>query len=503
MLFISMFFCFLGTKTMYSNNLNIGAITKDLDSLKFTIAWDNSWRVSTGPSNYDAVWLFVKWQDCNNNREWYHAQLEAVGTYVKGSAVLEINVSADKNGAFVNRVGDGQGNIAATNLVVRLSAAAVGTYNYRVLGVEMVYIPQASFYLGDGTLSNATYFGFEDGSSDVPKQITSEAAISANSLGPVGDANNAAIAAAFPKGYNAFYIMKYEITIEQWCNFLNCLTYDQQVTRTNVSPNSAAGQNIYSAAVAGYWGVDIETPGTNNMIPAVYKPNCVDDANYDNFNDCHTSAMQYLCWADMAAFLDWSCLRPMTELEYEKVCRGTLPVVPGEFAWGDVNINLLTVASLNATQGTTGMLSDLSSLGLSNYNSVLGGPYRVGMLAKATTVRNTAGTTYYGVADMSGNVWEMCMGVSAGQTHAAFTNQLGDGVLATNGSANIGATWPDQSNTTTALGVGLRGGSWNVATAAATYRMKVSDRVNIRNGSVLNIATTSRIVSVGGRGVRQ
>jgi hypothetical protein len=71
---------FYGSVILRSNNLNIGTVTKSNDTLIFTVAWDNSWRVSTGPSNWDAVWLYVKGQDCNNNRLWSHAKLNPVGS---------------------------------------------------------------------------------------------------------------------------------------------------------------------------------------------------------------------------------------------------------------------------------------------------------------------------------------------------------------------------------------------------------------------------------------
>jgi len=49
----------------YANNLQIGAVTKiDATQLQFTIQWDNSGCVAAGPTNWDAVWLFVKYQDC-------------------------------------------------------------------------------------------------------------------------------------------------------------------------------------------------------------------------------------------------------------------------------------------------------------------------------------------------------------------------------------------------------------------------------------------------------
>jgi hypothetical protein len=43
----------------------------------------------------------------------------------------------------------------------------------------------------------------------------------------------------------------------------------------------------------------------------------------------------------MAAFADWSGLRPMSELEYEKACRGyNTPAVPNEYAWGNAKLFL-------------------------------------------------------------------------------------------------------------------------------------------------------------------
>ena len=29
-------------------------------TLTFTITWDNSWKITGGPNNYDGVWVFIK-----------------------------------------------------------------------------------------------------------------------------------------------------------------------------------------------------------------------------------------------------------------------------------------------------------------------------------------------------------------------------------------------------------------------------------------------------------
>ena len=45
---------------------------------------------------------------------------------------------------------------------------------------------------------------------------------------------------------------------------------------------------------------------------------------------------------DGAAYADWSGLRPMTELEFEKACRGNQTPVANEFAWGTASITAAT-----------------------------------------------------------------------------------------------------------------------------------------------------------------
>ncbi|MFY7883914.1 MAG: hypothetical protein ACOVOV_03600, partial [Dolichospermum sp.] len=50
---------------IFANNLIMGTPSVSGSTVSFTIKWDNSWYVSTGPSNWDAVWVFVKRQACN------------------------------------------------------------------------------------------------------------------------------------------------------------------------------------------------------------------------------------------------------------------------------------------------------------------------------------------------------------------------------------------------------------------------------------------------------
>jgi hypothetical protein len=209
-------------------------------------------------------------------------------------------------------------------------------------------------------------------------------------------------------------------------------------------------------------------------------------------------AMNFLAWADLLAYLDWSCLRPMTELEFEKICRGPSVPVAGEHAWGTGLVTDANAVQNNNTATESATVTAAAGTGLCNYNnnSVLG-PFRCGFAAQAATNRLEAGASYYGVMELSGNLWEQTVG-ARGATAAAFRGNVGDGVLTTvtnSGNANQ-TSWPEPlvstAATSGAVAKALRGGAWSTN---ANY-IRVSDRTSINNQD------GRRLNSVGGRGVR-
>jgi formylglycine-generating enzyme required for sulfatase activity len=82
------------------------------------------------------------------------------------------------------------------------------------------------------------------------------------------------------------------------------------------------------------------------------------------------------------------------------------------------------------------------------------------------TGRITAGASYYGILELSGNLWERSVTIG-NTTGRAFTGLHGDGELDLNGNAVV-ANWPG----TNASGAGFRGGGWNKGCSIA----RVSDR---------------------------
>ena len=141
----------------------------DYTSVRFNLTWDNSWRMSAGPANWDAAWVFVKYKVQGGN--WAHATLSTTGadhsiTNNNGTA-MTITPATDGTGVFINRTGDGTGNINLTDVLLRWNYGSNGVADadniqIQVFAVEMVWIPQGAFYIGDGnlTLQPSTY-GFK------------------------------------------------------------------------------------------------------------------------------------------------------------------------------------------------------------------------------------------------------------------------------------------------------------------------------------------------------
>ncbi len=456
------------TNVSYSNNLVISDVTLTNDStLTFKVSWENSWRTNNAPYNHDAVWLFIKKRDCAS-LQWSHVNLSLTSAHHSTSSPLEVyldgrDAGSSAKGVFVRRSSAGTGNISGITVSLRMQGVTAGQYDFKVFGIEMVQIPAGSFNLGDGTSSGS----FKAGATSTPFQVSSEAAITAGTgvgnLYSILYSSSAyypvSLPAAYPKGYKEIYCMKYEISQGQYVDFVNTLLADQGAARQVIGTTNRL-------AISGTWPAIVAT------IPH--------------------RAMAQLSWYDLMAYLDWSALRPMTELEFEKIARGPVVPVSGEYAWGT---SLITDANVLVSDGTATENSSsaiTAGSGLANYgNTNILGPIRCGFAAKPATNRLEAGAGYYGVMELSGNVAESAVNSTDG-TGAAFTGVLGDGEISLSpnpGFANV-AGWPSVASGS--AGGCMRGGGWSLAD---TY-LRVSDRTQATS------LATSRGNYFGGRGVR-
>lgn len=443
-----------------ANNIQVTNATLTGDNgtsvmVQFDVSWENSWR-GVGMPNWDAAWIFVKWR--NGAGVWQHANLNSTGhTAPVGSTIapgllnpaLAYNATTNPAvGVFIHRSADGTGTFTLTGVQLNWPYAAQGIAyptiaQAQVFGIEMVYAPQGAFFVGSGgSEAQSLTNGSTNVPPSVPLQITSEAAITAantaGSLWATGGMLAGTVPAAFPKGFAAFYCMKYETSQQGYVDFLNTLDYTAQTARTALPPNSVAGTPAMGTN-GQRQNIDIQTPGVASTTPAVYACNADGDATYGEASDGKDVVMNYMSVSDLLAYLDWSGLRPMTELEYEKACRGTNAPVPNEYAWGTAAIPGVGYTLANANLNNEGIATGYNTTG-PNHSNNGSQPLRVGIFAAhaSNSSRQTSGATAYGIMEMTESVCEPVVQLRE-VTGRAYSGQHGNGSLA-GGNADA-ANW--------------------------------------------------------------
>lgn len=418
-------------------NLQFTGEAQNTADLSFTVSWENSWRLDAGPANHDAAYVYAKFRA--NGNDWQHMYFT---NFVSSSGNAEVESSdADSTGFFVYRNTTGSGNVNF-DIDVQWDYGAVGVdglseVEVRVFAIEMVYVPEGAFKLGDGTITSGTFY---QGEGEFPMPPYEPYTVSSEDriLVSISDLlyedgtnygdRGGPIPASFPKGFAAFYCMKYEVSQQQWVDFFNTLTPAQQ---TNL---------------------DVTGPDIKNSDGVVNR----NGVSWDGTNPATTSlpdvAMNYIPNLFMLAYLDWAGLRPLTELEYEKACRGPLPPVSGEYAWGTVDIYSGSYSIADA--GTPAESVNNPAVGTGNAvygNTASINPLRVGIFAASAVnaTRRETGGTYYGIMDMSGNLFERCVSVG-NASNRSFSGLAGDGRLSESGGHNV-SLWPSN-------GLSFRGG---------------------------------------------
>jgi formylglycine-generating enzyme required for sulfatase activity len=470
--------------------------TKKTAVVQFDLSWDNSFRFAEGTKNYDAAWVFVKYRIKNGgDGTWNHAFINP--TDYTAPAGCTVNPTSDGAGSFIYKSESAvtANKNAWKGIQLQWNYGKNGLADNSILeihvyAIEMVNVPAGAFYLGTGadpfetssftaansTTGPATPLLINSGKAPYVQGNNLKSSpnnLSARSLWDLTLTSTDSVANGFPTGCNAFYCMKYEVTQQEYIDFLNSLTYSQQVTRTVNAPNSPAGTGALCVTNTNRNGICIATPGVSPGTPAVY--------TYKGNKSVPSNSVpcNFLSWADLAAFLDWSGLRPFTELEFEKACRGIAKPVPNEYAWGNTTLiqNTGVFSSSNKKAATPNCTY--------GNNTAVQGPLRILASEAVPANRVVNGTTIYGIFDMSGNVYERPVTI-ANKTGRAFNGSHGDGNLTATGEADA-PTWPKSDS----YGTGFKGGSWY---SNAEY-LRVSDRSSI-------YASANRLNTFGGRGAR-
>ena len=454
---------------LFANNVQITNLTKSGSTITFDLSWENSWYA--GLSYHDAVWIFVK-QAVNGGPSWQHAHV----TSATVDAGYFADIPSDEVGFFVRRLVTGNGT-ATTSVSADLTGLVGAFQDVKVMAVEMVYIPVGDFYAGDGASQSRIARG-----DDVlePVHIISDLVDltcgSAPSDIQYSSGSCTDIPSSFPKGFAAFYCMKYGITQRQYVDFLNCLGRSQQENRvaadvtgttvTNIyvmadSPTQSKGNVIRCDENIGYGPITFYCDRNNNGVP--------NEADDGMFRACN-----FLSTADWKAYLDWSGLRPMSFLEIEKASRGPLPPVQNEYSWGSslwTNNGTLENAGTESEKWSNSYIDG----GISTYADDV---IRVGANAPSSgATRELSNASYYGVIDLGNNPSDFYIHKD---DVLSFSAVEGDGALNTAGDANV-AEWPTLDPT-------------------ITQYAKLS--LQTHGISSLTLGTIGNTATGGGRGVR-
>ena len=501
---------------VFANNISIQkvAITDTnrlakTASIRFNISWENSWRDDV---NWDAAWIFIKFRQPKDSVWKYrHLTMSVSGNSAgTGNASMKFAIPNDKKGLFYYRQANGAGNIKMDSVKLNWNYAAdsvtvIDSVEVKVFATEMVYVPVGNFSLGDGTgkerssnsfqLKNApnnfvtitnnwspmvnTFTCINCGGND--DAILTNTGIRISGIGGLDiTGDKVAEYPDFPTGYRSFYSMKYPVTQGQYADMLNTLSLrdSSNMYFYNDTTKYKKVNTAYKRAI-------------QNLDPFYYNiPN--DLQRHTILLD--TAEVKYtVTRPDRAfgkgnstyyeSFSDWSGLRPMSELEYEKASRGPLPPTYKayknngyynynsdttnnwsgfDWAWGnDTTIARFQSSSMNGNALTLNGVENGTEY-FTNYNiykrytnptytmSRTGGdggegPYRVGVFATDTSSRISSGATYYGIMDFSKNVPHLAISIGGSLGRGLSYKKNGDGYLNAFGNPDSSEFLPNNS----------------------------------------------------------
>lgn len=417
--------------------------------LQASMDGENNWRLIAGPYNPD------NWP-CESNSYPVYKALPVDSDKVGAYRFYRIVIKNAGNGAVIN-------NVAMTEK----DLAMVADDGFTIDGQNISLNQTTGLCAEDGDSWNTTMTGsFSDGYHRQTGWV-------------------------YPSGFEGFYAMKYEISQEQYVRFLNKLTATQQKNRTR--------DDLDQLEEGAYvFGTNTHQPNYRNGIVVGARSNGVvifacnltqdGDGKVSQEDDGQTVACNYLSVEDMLAYADWSGLRPLSEMEYEKMGRRPYPQVPALKGWaGGERIRAEFPTDETFASGTTpGGEDERLADGNVNAGGKVSGPVRVGSYASNASVPVEAGASYWGLMDLSGNLAEYYY--TAGSGGRSFLEHSegwghGDGTLDANGRMTMSYPQYMPQNIKAFI---LRGGSFlSEVSGVSEGEISLSNRARKLDGSSL------------------
>jgi formylglycine-generating enzyme required for sulfatase activity len=329
--------------TIQVTNIKWEAGTKEYSTVTFDLSWNHSWRAKwTEPAeknvtgkplpveSWDAAWVFVKFRPFGE-RVFSHASLDldAARHQKPAGAALDVAASDDGRkglGVFIYRdaIGNGANHFKGVKLRWQNAAdkADPAKAELSVHAIAMVYVPEGPFHykgpwedhpFADGHTHPLTLIDNPD-----PTQPGGRPGLGPNA-DPVVVTNTTPNCETYPNGYSPFYIMKYSITQGEYARFLTEQAPNLEEAHYNDGRYGALKDDEPRrfANLNGYNGYTINfSPGEGR-----YKADVPD------------RPANLLSLPDIQSFMCCAGLRPPSDLEYEKSCRGPRAVARAEEAW--------------------------------------------------------------------------------------------------------------------------------------------------------------------------
>lgn len=446
--------------------------------LNLDVSWNGSWK---NEINYDGLYVFIKYQ--SDKKQGYHSAKITDDIIIdKSDNAVDNFIGDNKLGFFLYPANvQNKTDMVVENITVKVLMECE-PIDIQVFILEMVYVPEGAHEVGDpgngiskgGTLKNCFYTYPSNGTYKITSEDAVRFAPEEGCLYCDRDTENAReendvfdIPAEFPKGYKEMWYMKYSLTEGQYVQFVNCLTRKQQQAHcmSDISGEYIENYYVCTNSIEPIKRCEVYCRRNGNTVEMPVK----------FYSSAPNRAMNAVSYADVSAFACFAGLRLISELEFEKACRGTLTAVKEEFAWGSTKIG--RVFHFDGIDGSGTELPVAQNEGEicnCNYGTDIApfekefkkvpdnpgwvGPASVGIFENSPaldgiTERERTGASYYGIMELCGNVWENLVTVGRAEGRAYIPDH-GTGELDENGMHNMN-NWPDSE---TAIGIGVRGG---------------------------------------------